>query len=83
MSFFPHGLGSLLVAQGWLVRAGGAKCVVDVDYLQDSGQRGNIGRSQAVRITRAVRMLVMVADDGQYQPQGMQGLANIFPGDGM
>ena len=66
-----------------LVRTSRAQGVVDVDDLQDTRENRNVAARQAVGISRTVRVLVMVADDGQYQPQGMQGLANIFPGDGM
>src|SRR5438094_2412955 len=59
-----HGGLALLVPQRGLVRPLRAQRIVDVTHLERACQYGDICPAQSVRISAAVPMLMMMADDG-------------------
>ena len=81
--FFAHSLSGLFVAQRGFVRSRRAQSIVHVDDLQDPGEYGDVRSHEAVGVSRAVGVLVMVANNWQHRTQGVQGLANVFTRNGM
>src|SRR5713226_4797583 len=57
--------------------------MVDIRNLQDSRQQGNLLLMQPVGIASAIRVLVMITDDGKHQAQRLKRPADVLPGDGM
>ena len=66
-----------------LVRTLGAQRVVHVHHLQNARQQGDIGAFERVRISRAIPVLVMVANDGQHVAKGAQRFHDVLADDGM
>src|SRR5215469_4668109 len=60
--FMEHGIPGLLPRQGRLVGTGGDEGIVDIDDLKHARQNGNIVAFKTVGISRAVPVLVMLAD---------------------
>ena len=71
-----HGVTSLHFRQGALVRTCGYKGIVNVHYLQHPRQDGNIVTFQAVRISGAIPMLMVMANYGQHFTEGLQWLTD-------
>ena len=65
-----------LVAEGLTIRSNGCNGVVDVGYGENSGRLGDVQPGEAVRLTGAVPLFVMVADDGKYRPREKDRVEN-------
>src|SRR5580700_770241 len=81
--FLAHGLGRRFVGEGRFVGASGPQGVINVHNLQHSRQHRNLRCHEPVRISRPIRMLMMVPNNRQYQSERVQRLADIFPSYGM
>src|ERR1043165_449622 len=76
MSFVLHSDCRLFVSQSRFIWTRGAERVLNVHHLQNSGQKRNVAPKQPIRISAAIEVLMMVADDRQHEAQRLQWPAN-------
>src|SRR3982751_5529808 len=67
--------------QGRLVGPCGAQRIVYVDDLQDARQQRNLIAPKSIRVSAAVGVFVVMPNDRQHQPQGLQWLADVLSRD--